>query len=79
MSRLHEEISLGKHREIESQLNELSIRIKLWKITVLDEEQQAKMIAARDRHAEPNWTEVAQMLDEAIQEMHSCREVMRKY
>lgn len=79
MSRLHEEISLGKHREIERQLNDLSIRIKLWKIAVLDEDQQAKMNAARVNHPEPNWTEVAHMLDEAIQEMHSCREVMRKY
>lgn len=79
MRKLHKEPTLGKHREITSRLNELSIRIKLWKIAVLDEDQQAKMNAARANHPEPNWTEVAQALDEAIQEMHSCREEIRKY
>jgi hypothetical protein len=75
MSRLMEEPKQHIHDKLVGELNEMSIRIKIWdqkKYRGNSTEQQNKILEARKRHPEPTWEEVLNLIDRSRDEMNRC-------
>lgn len=82
MRRLHEPLQRHIHDKLVSELNEMSIRIKLWEdpeIAREDMEVQNKIIAARQHHPQPDWMEILSLIDRCRDEMNQCTEPYKRY
>jgi hypothetical protein len=78
---LHEEIQQHIHDDICSEVNQAIIAIKIHHrdLSVQSAEQQAKIIEARKRIPEPQWSEIIDLLERVHLEMIQCRQPFRKY
>jgi len=70
------------HQKLTSELNDMSIRIKLWhdpEIARESTEQQNKIIEARQRYPEPHWEEIIELIRKTIDEIDQCKKPFRRY
>lgn len=81
MSRASHEPKRHIHDRLCSELNEMSIRLKLHKMDLSEEsaEQQAKIGEARRRHPEPTTDELIDLIDRCRTEMNQCTEPYKRY
>lgn len=82
MSRLHEPLKRHIHDKLTSEVNDVIIAIKLHhdpEIARESMEQQNKIIEARKRHKEPQWTDMIHLLSRIRDEMDQCTEPFKRY
>lgn len=80
MSRLHEELQLHIHQDTCNEVNEAIIRIKIHHRDISDqgEDQQSKIVAARERIPEPQWDQIIDLLERVHLEMIQCRQPFKR-
>lgn len=77
MNRSHEPLQRHIHSDAVSELNELSIRIKLHYL--VNFEKRKELADAGKMPPEPTWMEITEILDKTIQEINQCREPYKRY
>jgi hypothetical protein len=75
MSRIIEEPKQHIHDNLVGELNEMSIRIKMWQdstIRGVDENQVAAIRRFRSMNSEPKISEILDLIDRCRDEMNQC-------
>jgi hypothetical protein len=73
MSRIMEEPKRHIHEELCSELNEMSIRLKLWDDAIFKEEDESKLSAilkARSNHPKPTNEQLVKLIEQCRNELH---------
>lgn len=78
MRKLHEPLTLPKYPKLLEEINNMSMRIKIWKINrqELTEEQFEKL---KSHLSDTDWKEVQDLLMRAYRAINEQREDPRKY
>lgn len=82
MSRLHEELKQHIHDHLVSELNDMSIRIKMWQDSTLhgvDDEQALAIRKFRSMNSEPKISEILDLIDRCRDEMNQCTKPYKRY
>jgi len=75
MTRISEPLKKHIHDDICSEVNEMIIRLKIWDTNTLDDaddDQQKKILAARERHTYTTSQDVIELLTRVRDEMNQC-------
>lgn len=80
--KLHEPLTLPKHPELLHEINNMSIRIKIWSLIPTEEmahltEQQRDDMYAKN--PKPEWSEIVDLLIRAYNAINEQRENPRRY
>lgn len=82
MSRLIEEPKRHIHDKLVGELNEMSIRLKLWDDGIFNEDDEFKLSAilkARSNHPKPTTNELISLIDRCRDEMNQCTEPFKRF